>query len=61
MTVAGDAQVGMPPDPGRDGTERDDRSAAGTLMDLGPSWSVRQTVVVDGVESPACVASFTTS
>lgn len=30
----------------------------GTLVGLGSSWSARQTVVVDGVESPACVASL---
>ncbi len=31
---------------------------ARTISGLGSSWSARQTVVVDGVESPACVASL---
>ena len=32
---------------------------AGSISGLGASWTARQTVVVDGVESPACVASLT--
>ncbi|NMM17104.1 MAG: RDD family protein [Cellulomonas sp.] len=32
---------------------------ARTISEVGPSWTARQTVVVDGVESPACVALLT--
>jgi Mce-associated membrane protein len=34
---------------------------AGTISGLGSSWSARQTVVVDGVESPACIAGLTSN
>ena len=32
---------------------------ARTISGLGSSWSVRQTVVIDRVKSPACLASLT--
>jgi len=61
--TSGDAAVtrsyDFPAPGGVVGTGSDSRTFPVDALDgFGPSWSWRQTVVVDGVESPACIGSI---